>query len=99
MQSLKTVSDIFLYQQMIDIKKLRKMCFISSKKLFFILKILNFHHSLTPYFFLCQPLLQKIIQIKSESLHYLQLAKQEFKNILFDILRRKVGLIFFKIAI
>ena len=34
--------------------------------------------------------------MKSESLQYLQLAKQEFKNILFDILRRKEGLIFFK---
>ena len=51
MQSLKTVSAIFLYQQMIDIKKLRKMCFISSKKLFFILKILKFSSFSHPLFF------------------------------------------------
>ena len=34
-QSIKVVSAIFLYQQMIVLKKLRKILFISSKKLFF----------------------------------------------------------------
>ena len=93
MQSLKTVSAIFLYQQMISIRKLRKMFFISSKKFFYSqdIEIFIIFSSL-----LFQPLLQRIIQMKSQSLQYLQLAKQEFKNILFDILRRKEGLIFFK---
>ena len=34
MQSIKLVSAIFLYQQMIALKKLRKMLFVSSKKFF-----------------------------------------------------------------
>ena len=64
MQSLKTVSTVFLYQHVIAIEKL-KMLFISSKKLFFILKILNFHNSLILSLCLCQPLLEKKLEIKS----------------------------------
>ena len=42
MQSLIFVSAIFLYQQMIALKKLGEMLFISLKKLFFGLKIFKF---------------------------------------------------------
>ena len=79
MQSLKTVSTVFLYQHVIAIEKL-KMLFISSKKLFFILKILNFHNSLILSFCLCQPLLEKKLEIKSWSVWHLKLVKKEFKN-------------------
>ena len=63
MQSLKTLSTIFLYQQMIAIKNIRKKLFISSKKVFFILKIfrlLYFSHSL---FSLSQPLLENEMKL------------------------------------
>ena len=52
MQSLKLASAVFLYQQMIALKKLRKILFYVLK----ILKILNFQH---PLFF---PLLPVIAQ-------------------------------------
>ena len=51
MQLLKTVSAIFLYQQMKALYKLRKMLFISSKKLFFILKVFKVLYFSYPLFF------------------------------------------------
>ena len=50
-QSLKTVSAIFFYQQMIALEKIRQVLFIDlSKKLFFILKIFKFFYFSDPYF-------------------------------------------------
>ena len=63
MQSIKLVSAIFLYQQMIALKKLRKMLFVSSKKFFLFSRWSNFCISIISSLSLCQPLLE--IEIKS----------------------------------
>ena len=59
--SLKLVSanfyQIFIFYQTIAPQKLRKMFFISSKKLFLFSKFLNFCIFVFPSFFPCQPLL------------------------------------------
>ena len=52
MQSLKLVSGIFLYQEMIALKKLRKMLLILSKTIFFVLKIFKFIYFPHPLSFL-----------------------------------------------
>ena len=64
MQSLKLKSAIFLYQQMIALKKLRKILFISSKSFFLFSRYSDFNISHMSSFSLFQPLLEKIIEIK-----------------------------------
>ena len=58
---LKLVSaifyQIFISHQMIALQKLRRMLFISSKKLFFFSRYSNFRISIFPSFSPCQPLL------------------------------------------
>ena len=79
------------FHQMIALNKMRKMLFITSKKLFSILGYSIFCISF-PFFSSCQPLPRRWSKI-SQSLWRHRLGKQEFKNTLFDILRRKKGLI------
>ena len=62
------------------------------EKAFFVLAIFKFLYLPLPLFSSCQALLGKLIKYKSESLWCHQLAKQEFKNILSDMFRKKVGL-------
>ena len=76
-QMLKLVSaifyQIFYFNQMIAPQKLWKMFFISSKKLFPLLRSSNFCISIfSPY----QPLLRRLIQDKSWSLWHHQLYKK-----------------------
>ena len=48
---------IFIFYQMIGLQKLRKIFFISSKKLFSFLRYLKFCIFILPSFFSCQPFL------------------------------------------
>ena len=63
-RSSKLVSAIFLYQQMIALKKLRKMIFISSKSFFLFSRYSNFCISLIPSFSPCQPCLRQKLNPK-----------------------------------
>ena len=66
---LKLVSaifyQIFIFHQMIGLRKLGKMFFLSSKKLFLFSRYSNFCIFVFPSFFHCQPLLEKLIQEQS----------------------------------
>ena len=66
---LKLVSDIvyqiFISHQLIALKKLWKMFFISSKKLYLFSRYSNFCFSFFRSFSPCQPLLQRLIEEKS----------------------------------
>ena len=63
--ALKFVSTIFLFfHQMIALKKIRKMHFISSKKVFLFSTYSNFCMSLLPILSFCQPLLEKVFKGK-----------------------------------
>ena len=70
--SLKLVSvifyQIFIFHQMIALQKLWKIFFISSKKLFLFSRYSNICIFVFPSFFPCQPLLQRLIQEKPQSL-------------------------------
>ena len=68
-------------------------CFSFHLKSFFILKIFKFCIPPFPTFSSHQPLLEKMTEDKSKNLWLHQLAQQEFKKILFAILRKKVGLL------
>ena len=65
---LKFVSTIFyqnlIFHQMMALQKLKKIIFITSKKLFSFLRYSNFCIFAFPYFFPCQPLLCRLIQEK-----------------------------------
>ena len=67
MQLLKTVSAIFLYQQIIPLKTLRKMLFylfhLKTLLFFSFSRYSNFYISLIPSFSPLQPLLEKMIEI------------------------------------
>ena len=90
---LKFLSAIFLsFTKWYLLKNYEKIILISSKKLFWSKHIQIFVFPSCPYF-LSVNQLEKVIEDKSWSLWHHQLAKQEFKNILFDIVRRKVGFI------
>ena len=82
--SLKIVSPIFPFlNKMIALKELWKMLLkIIVRKLFSISRYSSFCISLFLSFSSCQPLLEKMIQYKPEGLWCHQLAKQEFRNII-----------------
>ena len=63
----------------IALKKLWKILFVSSKKLFSFSRYSHFCISILTSFSFCQPLLE-MTEDKSQSLWCHQLAKQEFKN-------------------
>ena len=67
--TLKLVSTIFIkflfFHQMTALQKLRKMLFISSKKLFSFSRYSNFCISILPFFSTCRPLLWRMIEDKS----------------------------------
>ena len=92
-KSSKFVTVIFCFYQITALKKLWKMLFISTRKLFSFSRYSIFCISLFPLFSSCLSLLEKMINDKSYNLWHHQFAKQEFKNTYFDTLKRKVGLI------
>ena len=66
------------------------MLLLTSRKVFPVSRYSNFSISIFPSFFPCQPLLEKVIEI---NLKIYDVVKWLKKHTLFDILRRKEGLI------
>ena len=63
MQSLKLLSAIFLYQQMIALTKLRKRLFVLFEKLFFVVKIFKFLYFPHSFCFRLSAVAQEVIDV------------------------------------
>ena len=57
-----SLSLLFFFRQIMTLKSLWKILFISSKILFFVLKIFEFLYFLLPIFSSCQSLIEKVIE-------------------------------------
>ena len=88
-KSSKFVTVIFCFYQITALKKLWKMLFISTRKLFSFSRYSIFCISLFPLLSSCLSLLEKMINDKSYNLWHHQFAKQEFKNTYFWYLEKE----------
>ena len=95
-QVLKLVSaifyQIFISHQMVALQNLWKMLFISSKKLFFVLKIFKFLYFGLPLFLPVSHCFRGWSKINLEVYDVIKCLNKNLKHILLGILRRKKGM-------